>query len=270
MRSLIFARPSNPLKGREVMAGIEDLFPWFRDLLAWVEANQWTWYYVGIAFYIFFWIVSLPLFFGYEWQLWPKPGLRKYRQKWNARTVSAMGLWTALFVVVMGVSAFIWIIPGIIAFWPLWFILLVLLPIVFGYPAIFATALSNFLGDIVLGWITVFALGGYIPNNMGPTWLGWKVFQRDPSLKTAKSWLYWFIACNIYAIFGSLLWCTSLALFGMYPVPGIFPARLAWDFFMAYILIWLQPPLLIVFKTINDRYKICRKEDVTYPEAKRM
>jgi hypothetical protein len=237
--------------------------PW-DYLIDLIEPYQWGWYYFGIACYIFFWIVSLPTLFGYEWQLSPKFGLRKYRQKWNARTVSAMGLWTALYIAVMALSAFIWIIPGIIAFWPLWFVLLVLLPIEFGYPAVFATALSNFLGDIVLGWITIFAIPGYIPNNMGPTWIGWKIFQKDPSLKTAKSWIYWFIAANIYNIFGSLLWCTSLALFGMYPVEGVFPVRLAWDFFMAYIVIWLHPPLLLVLRAINNRYKICKPEDVTY------
>jgi len=241
--------------------------PGVEPLAKWISEATYTWYYFGIACYIFFWIVIIPPIFGYEWRLKPF-GLRKYRMKWNSRTVSAVGLASALMIVSLVAGNMVVIIPGTMTLFVFWAAFLGLSPCIFGLAGVWAGIIHEYIGETLIGWLWIGSIISMPAANGGPMWIAYKLFARDPSLKTWKSWVYWFLAFSTYAIFGSLLWCTVVVLFGSVPI-NIFPLRLAYDFIWFYGFIWIQPPLMIIFKALNDKYRLWRYDDVYYPEEKK-
>jgi hypothetical protein len=238
--------------------GIEDVFPWIKWLADSLEAFAYPIYIFHVAAVFIFAVLFIPLLFGIEYQLFPRPKLVRFKYKWGSRQVALFGILTALYLVAYIFGGFFPVIPGIISLFILAWIFGFMFPAIFGWPGIYAVIAGELLGELVMGWF----YPAFIPNLLADYgflgWIAWKTSGRDTSLTTAKSWGWWILGyIVIFAFFNMFDWGAMLVLFGIMPLKRMYIFRSMVNFANYYFPnIVIHIPLMAVVHRLAWRYKL--------------
>lgn len=210
---------------RQVNITFEELFPWVVWLADFFEGMRYPiWVFHTVAGFVLC-IPFIMIILGYEPQLFPRPKLVRWRYKWTSRSVALFGMLTAALVIVYYFGGFFPIIPGVMSFFVLAWIFEWMLPVIFGWPGIWAAIAGELIGELLTGWFVPIFIVNYIAHLGFLGWLGWKTFGRDTSFKTARSWGWWVLGYGIYVFFNIFGWGAQLVLAGVLPLEKIFIYR---------------------------------------------
>jgi len=242
------------------MVSWEELFPWLPWLYKSMETVRDPMFYLHTVACFILLALAVVLIAGREIQIFPKPKVVRFHFKWTARMVALYALGTAIGTVIYGFGGMFWIMPGImsVAFFT-WYMLWVL-PVLFGWPGIWAAATMEILAAVIFGWVNVPLLYLAFAYDFFLGWWAWKTVGRDPSFRTVKSWLLFLGSYSVYAFFQSFGWGAQYVWWGIIPLPVMFMTRSAFNIIWYYFFIWIYPPLTAVLYTLATRYRLFWKQ----------
>lgn len=243
------------------MATLGEVFPWVPAIAAALETIRDPLFYLHTAAFIIFLALAIILILGYEPQIFPKPKFVRYHYKWNARMVALYALSTAVGTVIYGFGGMFWIMPGILSVSFFTWYMLWVLPVLFGWPGIWAAASFEILAAVIFGWLNIPLVFCAFAYDFFLGWFAWKTMGRDPSFRTVKSWLLFIGSYELFfAFFNTFGWGAQYVWWGLIPLPVMFMTRSAFNVIFYYVFSLMYPPLTIILYTLAKRYRLFWKD----------
>ena len=188
---------------------------------------------IGLVLFVIMTIIFVAEILGYQFKFMP-PAATKPKRRWNVKAITVMAMTAALSVIFQTVGALIVLVPGTITFRADAMVRFAF-GAIFGMPAVWGVMLSNIIGDALAGTLNVGSIGGFVIS----WYMAYLMYRNysgheDYSMRTAASWVKYYLWSFIWCIIGSFYLCTWFQIIRLMPTEviwvGVFPAVIVTTF----------------------------------------